>query len=211
MRAAAVERMTPALPEFSRPIRFDQAPSQRAHIVTLIVLVPTAVALLLPFWYLAAGLATDATVRSVLWERPATLLQLAVALGFWFVLLGFPIMRMIDTVTRSRSVEISNRTVTVTDRAFGREASWRGTLGSFDGIAHNVRTSLDGVRHELILVHPEPNRSVLIAIANRLGEAEIDAASDVLGLPRIPATMIPGRSGAAWLALLRGRRAAPVA
>ncbi|MDX2309540.1 MAG: hypothetical protein NW216_14970 [Hyphomicrobium sp.] len=194
MRAAAIEHMTPADLSFSLPARFEQAPSQRAIFMTLLFLVPTAVALLLPFWHLAIGLATEAAVRNAALEHPATLAPIGLALVFWIALLGFPILRMLDTLTRSRTVEIAGRTVAVTDRVFGRAKTWRGTLGSFDGIAHNVRTSLGGVRHELILVHPERERSVLIAIAPRLTEAEINLATVVLGLPRMPAAALLGRT-----------------
>ena len=77
--------------------------------------------------------------------------------------------------------------VSVSDCAVLGSRSWQAPLEEFSGIAHWVRSSLSGVRHELHLVHPDPRKSLLIHRADHISQATIDAAGALLGLPPVPA------------------------
>ena len=118
--------------------------------------------------------------------RPLAAVQIAAGLAFWLVLLGFPIYRLLDTLTRRRSIEISDGRVTVIDRAFRTDTSWSAPLGEFLGVAPFLRASLSGVRHELILVHPDRERSVTVALAPRLMQSEVAHIAALLGLAELP-------------------------
>ena len=54
-------------------------------------------------------------------------------------------------------------------------------LASFAGVAHHVRASLSGTRHELILVHPDREKSVLLSLAAKVAQAEVDRVAALLG------------------------------
>jgi hypothetical protein len=61
-------------------------------------------------------------------------------------------------------------------------------LASYRGIAHVVRTSLSGTRHELVLVHPLRAHRILLCMADRISEAELAHAARILRLPVIAAS-----------------------
>ena len=81
--------------------------------------------------------------------------------------------------------------VSVSDRAVLGSRLWQVPLEEFSGIAHWVRSSLSGVRHELHLVHADPGKSLLIHRADHISQATIDAAGALLGLPPIPVAAQP--------------------
>ena len=126
-----------------------------------------------------------------LWEAithkplPATIL--GAGLIAWLGLLLMPAKRLI--------LEFGNRR-RVQDRCRARNGRRQGlvplqplvgAVGEFSGIAHHVRATLSGVRHELILVHPMRDRSVLLLAANAIGQSTIEQAAHLFRLPQVPA------------------------
>lgn len=197
MRIAAVDRMTPSMPDFTAGIlRIDQLPARRTTGFLLAVLIAFAAVLLSPFYLVATTAFAEQNLRDVVSTRPLAAAQIMAGLAFWLVLLGFPIYRLLDTLTRSRSIEIASGRVTVEDRAFGQVSSWSAPVADFLGLAPYLRASLSGVRHELILVHPDRERSVLIAMAPRLMQSEVDLAAASLGLRELaPQALRPRKIG----------------
>jgi hypothetical protein len=186
MRIAAVDRMIPLMPDFSAPtVRIDQLPARRATGVLLALLVAFAVLLLSPFYLVATAALADQDLREAVSTRPLAAAQILTGLAFWLILLGFPIYRLLDTLTRSRSIEIAGGKITVRDRVFGRTSSWNAAVSEFLGVAPYLRASLSGVRHELILIHPERQRSILVAMAPRLMQSEVDQVASALGLKEL--------------------------
>jgi hypothetical protein len=49
-----------------------------------------------------------------------------------------------------------------------------------------VRASLSGARHELILVHPVWEKSILLSVAPRTSQNEVERVADLLGHKEIP-------------------------
>jgi hypothetical protein len=156
------------------------------------------VALLLPFALLAEHLADDPAARAALAGRPQAAVQLTLALAFCTALFGWPLVRLARALAHTRSIVIDGRSVTVTERGLFAARTWSEPLAGYRGLAHSVRASLSGLRHELILVHKDPALSVLLAVANRISQAEVDRAASVLGLAEIPSRE------AYRLALIRG-------
>lgn len=186
MRIAAIDSMTPSMPDFTVPsVRIDQFPARRTTGVLLAVLIAFAALLLSPFYLVATAALADQGLREAAATRPLAMVQICVGLAFWLVLLGFPIYRLLDTLTRSCIVEIAAGRVTVSDRSFGRSSSWSAPLADFLGVAPYLRASLSGVRHELILVHPDRERSVLLSMAPRLMQSEVDQVATALGLKEL--------------------------
>jgi hypothetical protein len=132
----------------------------------------------------------DPSLRLAMAGRPAALFQILCGLAFWAVLLGWPIKRLFDGLTNTRKVYIDNGAINVTDTGIWGTRDWQAPLSTFAGIAHHVRASHSGVRHELILVHPNRRKSVLLAMANRMQQSEVDRAVDMLGLPEVPASAV---------------------
>ena len=78
------------------------------------------------------------------------------------------------------------------ERRFFRFQEWRLPICEYRGIAHRVRTSVSGLRHELMLVHPEPQKCVLLHTADELPQPTVDRAATLLRLPEIPAIELYG-------------------
>ena len=131
-------------------------------------------------WAIATAALADQDLREAVSTRPLAAAQILTGLAFWLILLGFPIYRLLDTLTRSRSIEIAGGKITVRDRVFGRTSSWNAAVSEFLGVAPYLRASLSGVRHELILIHPERQRSILVAMAPRLMQSEVDQVASAL-------------------------------
>ena len=130
-----------------------------------------------------------ATATPALWaaaDNPLAALQVVAGLGLWTALFIVPARRLLQRFGTQRSVRIEGGMVSVSDRAVLGSRLWQVPLEEFSGIAHWVRSSLSGVRHELHLVHADPGKSLLIHRADHISQATIDAAGALLGLPSIP-------------------------
>lgn len=183
MRIAAIDRMTPSMPDFSAAsIRIEQVPARRTTGFLLAALIALAAILLSPLYLIATAALADQGVRETVTIRPLALVQIMTGMAFWIILLGFPIYRLIDTLTRSRTIEIASGSVTVTEHAFGGTKVWTAPLLAFHGLAPYLRASLSGVRHELILIHPDRRRSLLVAMAPRLLQSDVDRIAAVFRL-----------------------------
>jgi hypothetical protein len=189
--------MTPSMPDFAAPtIRIVQLPARRTTGLLLLALFAVAALLLSPYFLIVTAALADQTVRDVASARPLATAQILAGLAFWLILLGFPIYRLLDALTRSRSIEITDGRVWVSDRAFGRVSSWNAPLTEFLGVAPFLRATHSGVRHELILVHPDRQRSLLIAMAPRLMQSDVNPVLAALGLAELPPRVL-SRSGRA--------------
>lgn len=190
MRLAVVESILPASLPHALPIRLEQRPSGISIILKLLILLPVTLALATPFAMLGKALAADPAVRAAVMSRPAGMLQLGTALAFWVVLFAWPLKRLIEGLARSRVVEISDSDVTITDTTWLGMRAETVALSSYYGVIHHVRASLSGLRHELILAHPNLDNAVLVAIADRISQSEIDRLCALTGLPEVPSGII---------------------
>jgi hypothetical protein len=186
MRLASVETIFPAgLPD-QLPARSLQTTSQTASFLKLAVMLPSAIALLMPFLLVAERLANSEIFRATLNGRPGVAAQLVIGLAFWTLLFAWPLKRLAQSFARMRTVTLDADTIFVTDGGLFSQHSWQAPISDFTGIAHNIRTSLSGVRHELVLVHPSRELSVLLAIAPRITQPEIDRICALLLCPEVP-------------------------
>lgn len=186
MRIAAIAEMTPPMPDFTASfVRIDQRPARRTTGCLLALLIGFAVVLVSPFYLVASAALATVNLGEAASVRPIASAQIVTGLAFWLILLGFPIYRLLDTLTRSRSIEIAADQFTIHDRVFGRATSWSAPLAEFVGLAPYLRASLSGVRHELILVHPERQKSILVAMAPRLLQSDVDHIVAALGLEEL--------------------------
>ncbi|PPD26205.1 MAG: hypothetical protein CTY20_14780 [Hyphomicrobium sp.] len=190
MGLLSFETVLPHAPMTALPVRLEQSSPRMVAALHLSMLVPVALALITPFFILALHLVEDQASRSLMAERPGTMLQLGLALVVWSVLLGWPVKRVITRLSLKRRVDIDTTAVTVTDRGLFADKTWTAPLQTFTGLAHHIRASMSGVRHELILVHPDAMRSVLIAVAPRFSQTDVDAVCALLDRPEVPSKVL---------------------
>lgn len=182
MRAAAFETILPHGPITVLPLNLTQTPSHSSPFLLLALALPAALGVLTPYWLIATHAAHDS---SLLFERVETTLLLGCALLIWMFLFGWPIVRRAWQIGIHRTVTIARDAISVRDEGPFGQKSWRQPLGAYRGIAHHVRSSLSGTRHELLLIHPDPTRTLLLRAADKISQAEIDELTVLLGCREI--------------------------
>lgn len=187
MRPEAFERveLLSAAGEF--PIQTSQTSKRWSEIIRLAFLAGLAGVIVLPQIALAAFTLSNDETRALILERPLMTAELTVAMAFWIGLFVWPLRRLHARVNGRRNVEISKLSVAVRDEKLLSTETWTAPLASYTGVAHQVRASLSGSRHELILVHPDRARIVLLMVSEHISDADVQRFTRLLGLPQIAA------------------------
>lgn len=204
MRIAQFDTSTPRFAEQPLPCRLEQRGSALAPAAVLLLLLPLALLILTPFAMLLAQIAAEPNTRLAFADRPAAAVQIALGITLVSMLIAWPVRSLLDRLGRRRIVEIDADHLTVIDIGLLSSSQWTAPLSEYFGVAHNVRTTNAGPRHELILVHPERRAHVLLALSDRISEADVATAAARLDLPIVPAHLLYSFD-------FSGRRAAAVA
>jgi hypothetical protein len=163
------------------PLRLVQTCSHRAATVFLVVLIPAAMAFATASLLLILAAAFAPATRAAVQQHPALALEILAAIAFSTYLMWLPMRRLLARLAIRRTVEIDATSVRVVECGHFRSWVWSAPLSSFTGVAHHVRASLSGTRHELILVHPIREKSVLLSVAVRTAQSEVDRVVALLG------------------------------
>ena len=168
------------------PHVFAEKSSRLAAAALLVLSVPVLGIIAGPVSLIVAFAAEDA--RHAIADKPLAVSMLGLGMIAWAGLFLFPLHRLIKRFCTSRRVQIVADRVCVDEKSLIGSRVWSAPLAEFRGLAHVVRaTRTSGVRHELVLVHRDRHRTVCIHTADRVSQATIDSASELLKLPQIPA------------------------
>ena len=189
MRVAIFDRVEPPVPA-ELPFRLTETCSHTAAAVMLVVAVPVVLAVGFASVLLILQALFAPATRAIIAHHPALGLEILAAITFCAYLLGMPLKRLIERLTVTRDVEIDGADVKVTERGRFRARTWSAPLASYTGLAHHVRASLSGTRHELILVHPQREKSVLLALADSMAQSEVDRVAALIGHKEISASAL---------------------
>jgi len=176
----------------SFPVRLEQRTSPVSAVFFLTVLVPALASVLVTVGIFGFLVFTDITVRAAVVERSLSALWIAMGLGLWVMLWGIPAWTYVTRLGSRRSIEIGDGMVWVHDRTLWRKVRWSCALVRFEGLAHNIRTTHSGMRHELVLVHKDRAKSVLIHMAPSITDADMDRATAMLGHSKVSARALYG-------------------
>jgi hypothetical protein len=182
MRVATFESSLPSGPIDSLPATLFQTSSRLSPLLMLVLALPASFAALSPFVLIARQVALDA---SPFLARQDTSALLFLALVVWTALFCWPVLRLAGTIGRTREIVLWHQCVSVTDQSLSGRRVWSEPLSSYRGLAHFVRSSHSGTRHELVLVHDNAAHSLVLRTADRIGQAEIDALTQLLGCREI--------------------------
>jgi hypothetical protein len=189
MRVAIFDRVEPPVP-VELPCRLIETCSHRGAVMMCLLAVPAALAIAFGAAMLMVQAAIVPEARAVLSQHPTLGIELLLAVAFFAWLLGMPLRRLFVRLTHTREVEINAAAVTVTEHGRFRSRTWSQPLGSYTGLAHHVRASLSGTRHELILVHPQREKSVLLSLAAKMAQTEVDRVATLISHKEIPASAL---------------------
>jgi hypothetical protein len=189
MRVAIYDRVEPALPA-QLPLRIEASCSHRTAALCLVLAVPAALGVLLGTGTLLVHALGGPTGRTLLAQHPGLGIEILAALAMLAGLVVFPLRRLINRLAMKRRLEIAGGMVRVIERGHFKAWRWTVPLSSYTGLAHHVRASLSGTRHELILVHPDREKSLLLAVSQSLSQQEVDRVATILGHKEVPAGML---------------------
>lgn len=169
------------------PAQFVERSSQPALIFKALLLGTMALLVAVPVAMIAMGVATAPAERMPSTLSPFAALQLAMALIALAGLILLPLSAILARIGRRRSVHITRDAVHL--QAHGLLSQRRQMLAITDyrGVTYRVRTTLSGTRHEILLVHPQPENSVLLAAADHAGDVSVARAAAALGVLEVPA------------------------
>ncbi len=185
MRPETFQRVVLANGFEAFPLRSEQSAATMPSLMHLAFVTVLAAVVVVPQLGLASYALLTPGIRQMVLEHPMVSFQLAVALVFWIALFAWPLRGLLARLTCRRAVEITHESVAVSDHgAFGGR-QWTAPLSAFRGVAHHMRSSLSGTRHELVLVHPDASRSVLLMAADHITEIEINRMTRLLNLPQV--------------------------
>jgi hypothetical protein len=192
MRIETIEAVLPAIFPDTRSIKLTQTASKSGALVKAALMLPSALLLIAPYIVVANAIPANGTGFEALTAHPALAAEILLGLALWTLGFGFLIARLGRSLATLRLITIDADTVHINDSGLIRERTSSIPLNDFSGIAHHVRTSLSGVRHELVLVHPDRTKSVLLSIAPRFAQAEIDRVCALLLCPEISSKSLYG-------------------
>ncbi len=149
---------------------------------------------LVPFGLVAAHAASDPAALAVLAERPGSTILVACGLLLVLALVAVPLRAALARLSRRRAiVAFADGRVQVEEHGLTGIKRWSARTGEFKGIAHHVRATLSGARHELILVHADSSKDILLQIASRPADLTLEGFGRMIGVPEIPARELYGR------------------
>lgn len=176
------------------PLVVHQSFSRSSQVVLILILVPLLVSLATPFALIAETLIYDPEARMVLAGRPGAAAALLTAIFMLAVLFGWPLYRLLVLASEERSVRIEGRMVEVRSKSLFGSRHWTQAVPTYLGVAKGVRSTLSGVTHELLLVHADHRRTVVLATARHPLHEEAQALARLLGVAEIStrtATSLP--------------------
>jgi len=185
MRQAVSSNVVSVPPFGSLPFQAEHRSSRTGAVLMLLLLMPVLAMVIVPVGLVLAFAGHE--LRDAVAQHPLAAVILGAGLIAWMALFLVPAKRIIQRFGNRRRVTIGHDRVTVADDSLFGARHWSAPLAEFRGIAHHIRSTLSGVRHELILVHPSRSRSVTLHSAQAIGQPTIDRATALFRLQQVPA------------------------
>ncbi|MBU2581504.1 MAG: hypothetical protein KJ622_07285 [Alphaproteobacteria bacterium] len=152
----------------------------------MLLLLPILVAVMLPSAMIAANAFAEPALRDRLAAAPMNTAGALAGVSIWLLMFGIPAYRALRRLGWSRSIELDRHSATVHDRTLFARSTYNLPLTEFDGVSHHVRTNLSGMRHELVLVHADPRKSLLVMMADAISQDETDEFARRYMLAQLP-------------------------
>ncbi len=197
MRIAAIDRVITSGKDGHLPVELRQS-SARLIALTLLVLSATAiVALLTPAAMIVIGVADNPQTLSKVFAHPgsAALLMFGILVGL--MLLAVPLRAGLARLRGQRVVVLTEDSVDVEDQGLFRRSSWTASPAQFCGVTHHIRATLSGARHEIILIHPDSDKDVLLSLTPSAPAMGAHEYARLLGLKEVHAKQLYARNRSA--------------
>jgi hypothetical protein len=156
--AAAASNEAPCL------IRIERSAASWKTVLGIV----TALSMMLPLiggmFLITSQAMSEPEAINLAFARPLETLQIVAGMLMLSTLVLVPVRRLVTRIGRAGVIEIDGHHVRVHEKSGLARRAFSEPLGAYRGIAHRVRTTLSGIQHELVLVHPDARRDVVIAL-----------------------------------------------
>ena len=194
MHIAAIDRIDVPKSWSGLPLTLTQTSSRLSAVTLVSVSSLSIAALIMPLAVMSLHATSNPRALAAIVERPVSATVLALGLALAITLLAIPLAAGLSRMRRSRAVRLGGDRITVDDRSlFGGRRHWEAPLSQFTGVTHHIRATLSGPRHEIILVHPDHRKDVLLNLSARAPEHGADQFASLLRLDVIHAGVLYGR------------------
>ncbi len=143
------------------------------------------VGLLFPVAMIASGAASNPQVVDNLAEHPGSAALLITGMAIGLALLMVPLRAGLARLGGNTRVEMADGMVRMERRGLLSHERWSAPLAEFCGVTHHIRATLSGPRHEIVLLHREPGKDVLLHLAGRHPQEGADHYARLLGLAEL--------------------------
>lgn len=185
MRIAAIDRVETSS-NSEKGVQLHQFSSRSSAFFLLGLALPVAVALLTPFALISVNPEAIATLS----EKPGSAVMLAFGLVAAALALVYCLLAGVERLSGRRKVSIRGGRILVEQQGLFGVKRWTQPLSSYAGVAHHIRASLSGTRHEIVLVHRHRAHDVLLSVSARAPSVPAGDVARELGLPEIEAKQI---------------------
>lgn len=168
------------------PLKFELSGPRLQSMTRVVLLLPLLLLTAAPLMLVAAQAVAEPAVVAAVSDRPLAALLIVTGLLSSLLLGLAPFASAVYRATNHRMIEIDGHRVTITERSLIGTSNWSAPLAEFTGVAHRLRTTLSGARHELVLAHADPARHVVIGVSETPPSAALDKICKLLGLTEIP-------------------------
>jgi hypothetical protein len=190
MRVSSIDSSVVTSTAGAMPIELEQSAHTGRAIATALMVTPMVGLAVSLAAVMAATIIADPQPLAQILDKPTAVLGLVSGLAVTIGLVLHPLASALARIGRRQRASVSATAVAVTERTPFGSRSWTEPLATYIGVAHHLRTSLSGVRHEIVLVHRNPARTVLLLDSHRVLQSELDRMAQLLRLPIIPASSI---------------------
>lgn len=166
-------------------------PAPHDYLRTIGLLAAMSAAVALPGGIMLATVG-EASGLGLLAERPLAALQTGLGLLLCGVLLAAPAIRILSRLFARREIVLHGETVEILCHTPVGIRRRQVPISAYQGVAHHVRASLSGLAHEIVLVHPRSELSVVLMSVDRVTQDMMDECKALFGLPEVPARSIYG-------------------
>lgn len=149
--------------------------------------------LLLPIALIVIDGVSNPQVMHTLADNPASTALLGVGIAIGLALLTVPLRSGLYRLGGAGTVRMADGLVAVERRGLLGTERWTAPLTSFCGVTHHIRATLSGPRHEIILVHPEPTKDLLLHLASRPPQEGAEHFAGLLGLAELQPKVLYSR------------------
>lgn len=174
-------------------VRVERSKARWSAVLGLVAAAAMVLSLFGGMFLITTQAISEPEALSLALAKPLATLQIVAGVLLLSALLLVPARRLVSDFGRKGLVEIDGNIVRVAERGLFSSRRFREPLHAYRGVAHRIRTTVSGLHHELVLVHPDTHRDVVIAL-DRLGPAVTPASMIArIGLPEIRASDIAHR------------------